>query len=154
MKLAVVIPGYQADAQDWCIPAFTNLAHELARHVEVHVFALRYPPRRACYTIGNVHVHAIGGGAFNARRLPIASLINLWRQTIFDIRAEHARAPLSALVGIWATESGWLATRAAGMLGLPSLVHLAGGELTWLPDIRYGNRGVPLERVLVGSALR
>src|SRR3954451_2953666 len=154
MKLAIVIPGYQANAYDWCIPAFTNLAHELARHDEVHVFALRYPARRARYKVGDVRVHAVGGGAFAGQRVPVLSLLNLWRQALFDIRVEHTIAPFTAVVGIWATESGWLATQAAHLLQVPSLVHLAGGELTWLPEIRYGNQGVPLERVLVGSALR
>jgi glycosyltransferase involved in cell wall biosynthesis len=57
-------------------------------------------------------------------------------------------------MGVWATESGWLATVAAKRLGLPSLVHLAGGELVWLPDIRYGNQGRGLSRLLVRRCLR
>ena len=154
MKLALVIPGYQADAHDWCIPAFTNLAHELAKSVELHVFTLRYPGVRRDYNIGSVNVHAIGGGALLGRRIVGASLFRLWRDTLSAIEREHAKSRFDAIMGVWATESGWLATVAAKRLGLPSLVHLAGGELVWLPDIRYGNRGRGLSRLLVRRCLR
>lgn len=154
MKLALVIPGFQADQADWCIPAFTNLAHELAKHVELHVFALRYPHRTANYTIGRVHVHALGGGAFKGRRVILLSLARLWQNLVYSIKREHAASPFSAIMGVWATESGWLATRAAQLLAVPSLVHLAGGELTYIPQIGYGNWQRGLDRLLVPSTLR
>ena len=154
MRLALVIPGFQADTDDWCIPAFTNLSRELSRKVELHVFTLRYPNLRRDYDIGRVHVHALGGGAFGATRLPVASLLKLWNVTLRAFEAEHRRAPFSCIVGIWATESGWLATLIGRRLKIPSLVHLAGGELTWLPDIRYGNQGRGLSRLLVRQTLR
>ncbi len=153
MKLAIVIPGFQSDEQDWCIPVFTNLAHRLALSTEVHVFALRYPGRRHRYAVGRVHVHATGGGAMAGRRWWGLSLLRLWRQALADIRAEHARSPFTAIIGIWATESGWLAARAARSLGVPSLVHLAGGELVWLPSIRYGGMGPGLAGLLVRATL-
>src|SRR5437762_12370432 len=138
MKLALVTPGFQADERDWCIPAFTNLAHELAKSVELHVFALRYPAKKRDYKIGQVHVHAIGGGAFAGQRIVGASLLKLWRDALSAIEKEHARNSFSAIIGVWATESGWLAPVAAMRLGVPSLVHLAGGELNWPHDIKYG----------------
>jgi glycosyltransferase involved in cell wall biosynthesis len=154
VRIALVIPGYQADASDWCIPAFTNLAHELAKSVELHVFALRYPGVRRDYKIGDVNVHAIGGGAVMGRRVYAGSLLKLWHDALSAIEREDAKARFTNVVGIWATESGWLATVAAKRLGVPSLVHLAGGELVWLPDIRYGNQGRGLARLLVRRCLR
>ncbi len=154
MKLALVIPGFQANERDWCIPAFTNLARELAKSVELHIFALRYPGEKRDYKIGQVYVHAIGAGAFAGRRVVGASLLKLWGDALLAIEGEHARASFEAIMGVWATESGWLATVAAKRLGLPSLVHLAGGELTWLPDIKYGSRGRGLARSLVRHCLR
>jgi glycosyltransferase involved in cell wall biosynthesis len=154
MKLAIVIPGFQADERDWCIPAFTNLARELAATVELHVFTLRYPHVRKRYRIGDVRVHALGGGALFGTRLLGASLLKLWRDALSEIQREHHRKAFDAIIGIWATESGWLATRSARMLGVPSLVHLAGGELTWLPQIKYGNYHRGLARLLVVDAIR
>jgi glycosyltransferase involved in cell wall biosynthesis len=153
-KLAIVIPGFQADERDWCIPAFTNLAAQLAQTAQVHVFALRYPHARRRYSVGKVHVHATGGGALAGRRVWALSLLGLWRQALADIWHEHLRSPFSIVMGIWATESGWLATRAARRLGVPSLVHIAGGELVWLPQIRYGNMRRSLAGLLVRSTLK
>jgi len=149
----LVIPGFQSSADDWCIPVFTNLAREIAKEAELHVFALRYPNRRDRYMVGNVHVHSLGGGALAGRRFPGFSLLKLWRDSLSAIESEHARAPFKAVAGIWATESGWLATRAARYLRVPSLVHLAGGELTYIPAIGYGNRRHNLAGRLVASTL-
>ncbi len=152
-RIALVIPGFQSSADDWCIPVFTNLAREMAKRAEIHVFALRYPNRRDTYMVGDVQVHSMGGGAFAGRRLPGFSLVKLWRDFLRTIEIEHAKAPFRAIVGIWATESGWLATRAARNLKVPSLVHLAGGELTHISQIGYGNRRRNLAGRLVDSSL-
>lgn len=153
MRLALVIPGFQSDENDWCIPAFTNLARELAAHVDLDVFALRYPQRSDDYHIGRVHVHAIGaGGIFGMRPYGI-SLLKLWSDFARKFRAEHARAPFSAVIGVWATESGWLATRSAQELHIPSVVHLAGGEVIILPYIQYGNREQGMAGRLVTKTL-
>ena len=154
MRLAIVIPGFQADADDWCIPAFTNLARELSQSASVEVFALRYPHRRSSYRVGRVRVHALGGGAFRGRRLFAISLLNLWRDFLRAITAVHDKRPFDAIFGVWATESGWLATKAAKSLGIPSVIHLAGGELVWLPQIGYGARPRSLPARLVASTLR
>src|SRR5207253_516516 len=123
------------------IPVFTNLARELAEQVELHVFALRYPQRRDNYTIGKVQVHSIGAGAVGRFRLFGISLGKLWTDFFATIEQVHSANPFDAVVGIWATESGWLAVQAARRLGLRSIVHLAGGEVVTLPYIGYGNRG-------------
>jgi glycosyltransferase involved in cell wall biosynthesis len=154
LKVALIIPGFQSDAEDWCIPVFTNLARELSKEVEMHVFALRYPARRDRYDIGNVHVHSLGGGAIAGRRLPAVSLLKLWSDFRSAVEAEHRRAPFAVIMGVWATEAGWLAMRVARRLGLPSLVHLAGGELIYVPQIGYGNYKRGLAGRLVADTLR
>ncbi|HVG00041.1 MAG TPA: glycosyltransferase [Chloroflexia bacterium] len=153
VKLAIVIPGFQAGERDWCIPAFTNLAQELSMRNETHVFALRYPHARGEYSIGSVRVHALGGGRLLGRRVRGISLGKLWADTLRGIAREHGRAPFDAVVGIWATESGWLAAQAARSLGVPSLVHVAGGEPVYLPSLRYGYLRKGLDGVLLNHTL-
>jgi glycosyltransferase involved in cell wall biosynthesis len=153
VKLALVIPGFQPSDTDWCIPAFTNLARELSMRNEVHVFALRYPHRRDDFSIGAVRVHSLGGGQVLGQRIRGVSLGKLWADTLRSIAREHDTAPFDAVLGIWATESGWLATQSARTLGVPSLVHLAGGELVYLPSIRYGYLGRGLDGVLLNHTL-
>ncbi|MEA2574511.1 MAG: hypothetical protein QOH93_1809 [Chloroflexia bacterium] len=153
MKLAIVIPGFQADAADWCIPAFTNLAQQLSPRNEVHVFTLRYPHRWASYSVGRVQVHALGGGQVLGRRIRGVSLGKLWADTLQSIIKEHSAMPFDAILGVWGTESGWLAALVAKSLGAPSLVHLAGGELVYLPSIRYGYLRKGLDGVLLNHTL-
>jgi glycosyltransferase involved in cell wall biosynthesis len=153
MRLALVIPGFQSDQNDWCIPAFTNLAHRLSEQVDIHVFALRYPQRRDDYSIGKVRVHSIGAGMVLGTRIVGVSLLKLWSDFAHTFRGEHDIAPFDAVIGIWATESGWLATRSAQELNIPSLVHIAGGELINLPSLRYGNRSEPLAGRMVKTTL-
>ncbi|MEP6775000.1 MAG: glycosyltransferase family 4 protein [Chloroflexota bacterium] len=153
MRLALVIPGFQSDENDWCIPAFTNLARTLADQVDLHVFALRYPQRRDYYSIGKIHVHSVGAGAIFGTRIVGVSLLKLWSDFARTFDAEHTIAPFDAVIGVWATESGWLATRSAQDFNIPSLVHISGGELVNLPYIRYGNRGQGMAGRMVNTTL-
>src|SRR2546422_820628 len=75
MRVALIVPGFSADEEDWCIPALLNFVRALAQRVELEVFALRYPHRRGQYRIGNASVHSFG---YATRRGP-ASLA-LWRE--------------------------------------------------------------------------
>jgi len=154
MRIAIFIPGFQRDASDWCIPAFTNLARELAKEAQVDVFSLRYPPTPSAYRIRSVRVHSIGAGGFGQVRVPGISLMRLWHDVLRRFDLEHCKRQYDIVVGFWATESGALASIAAKRWGLPALVHLAGGELVWLPRIRYGNWQRGLAGALVDTSLR
>ncbi|MEO6458661.1 MAG: glycosyltransferase family 4 protein [Chloroflexia bacterium] len=154
MRIAVFIPGFQRDESDWCIPAFTNLARELAKEAQVDVFALRYPPTCLAYRIGAVRVHTIGAGTFGQARVPGISLARLWHDVLRRFDREHRKRQYDVVVSFWATESGALGCIAATRWGLPALVHLAGGELVWMPHIRYGNWRRRLSGALVETSLR
>ena len=67
MKIGLVVPGFSADAGDWCIPALRNLARQLATTEEVHVLALRYPYRPSGYAVFGAQVRALGGGRLGHR---------------------------------------------------------------------------------------
>jgi len=99
-------------------------------------------------------VHALGGGAFGPLRVPVLSLGKLWAEAIAAIRAEHRFRSFDAILGIWATESGWIASQAGRLLHRPVAVHLAGGELAWFPDVGYGNARRGLARSLAKASLR
>ncbi|HUS16628.1 MAG TPA: glycosyltransferase [Chloroflexia bacterium] len=156
MTIGLVFPGFAADESDWCIPAFTNLARVLAARpdIELHIYTLRYPHRHATYRLHGATVHAFGGAAVRGRRVRGASLGLLWADFLASVAREHRRGPFALLHGFWATESGYLATVAARRLGIPALVHLAGGELAHLRAIGYGNQAPGLARLLVARSLR
>lgn len=128
MKIAYVIPGgVDRSGEFRVIPALLALIGRLARRNEVHVFALHQEPLPARWDLVGAHIHNIGQGRTAAR-------------AILAICAEHRVARFDVIQSIWSGKPGFVAVCAAGLLRLPSLVHLAGGELAALPDIGYGGR--------------
>ena len=95
MKIALIVPGFSADEQDWCIPALRNLAATLARTDEVVVFALRYPYRAAHYHAFGARVIALGGARSQGR-----ASAGLWRRAFAALRAEqNALAAMRSYAG-------------------------------------------------------
>jgi glycosyltransferase involved in cell wall biosynthesis len=149
MRIGLVVPGFSANAQDWCIPALRHLSRELAATDDVRVIAIRYPYVRSRYAVDGAEVLALGGAARRGR----ASL-DLWQTTLSLVQAEHRRRRFDVLHAFWATESGFLAAIAGRMLRVPTLVSLAGGELAAIRDIAYGDQRQAWERMKVQASLR
>src|SRR5207302_1537135 len=149
MRIGLVVPGFSADAEDWCIPALRHLARTLARTQDVQVIAVRYPYRAARYAIDGADVLAIGGAD---RRGP--AVLDLWRRVLAVLSQEHRRRAFDVLHAFWATESGFLTALAGRLLRIPTLVSLAGGELVALPAIGYGDQRMPWERLKIRASLR
>ena len=86
-KIAVVVPGFSRSITDWCIPALRDHVDRLggSGH-EVHVFAIRWPHRRASNGVGPAQVHAFGGG----QRLGVR-VVSPWRRVIRAMTEEHRR---------------------------------------------------------------
>ena len=148
MNLGIVVPGFSASENDWCIPALLTLVRRLAEAHHVRVFALRYPHQRSRYSIFAAEVHAFGG----ADRRGLGKLPLLWK-AVATIRREHRRKPFHVLHALWADEPGYVVVRAARGLGIPSVVTLLGGELVSLPAIGYGGQRSLLNRTLATRAL-
>lgn len=130
MKIAVVVPGgVDRSGEVRVVPALLALLERLAVRHEVHVFALRQEPAPACWRLVGAQVHNIGG----------AGLMALVR-SLLAIRREHRQGAFDLVQAIWSGPAGLVAVAAARWLGLRCAVHVAGGELVALPDIRYGGR--------------
>lgn len=149
LRIALIMPGFSASADDWCIPALLNLVRELARVHDVHVFTLRYPHQREVYTVHRATVHAFGGGTLaGVRRGPL-----LARALAAVVRAGRRR-PFDVIHGFWADEPGLLAVAAGRLLGRPSVVSIMGGELVGFADIDYGGQLSRLNRWMTQIALQ
>src|SRR5262249_38238661 len=135
LKVGLVLPGFSADADDWGIPALRHLVGRLASTDEVYVLALRYPYRAGHYTLFGARVTALGGG----QRYHWGSF-DVWRRAFAELAAEHRRARFDVLHAFWADETGALTAVAGKLLGVPTIVSLAGGELVGLGDIGYGGQ--------------
>lgn len=148
MRVGMIVPGFSANEQDWCIPALRHLVRRLASINDVRVFALRYPSPATRYALFGAEVTALGGGDARGR-----GSAGLWRRTATTLAAEHRRRPFDVLHAFWAGEPGFLAALAGRLLGVPSVVSLAGGELARLRDIGYGGGLRRLERTKTRLAL-
>lgn len=148
MRVGLLVPGFSADASDWCIPALRNLVRELAGDVDLHVFALRYPHDPARYELFGANITALGGGDARGR-----SSAELWRRTASALAAEHRARPFDVLHAFWAGEPGFVTALSGRAFRIPTVVSLAGGELARLRDIGYGGLIRRAERIKTRLAL-
>jgi glycosyltransferase involved in cell wall biosynthesis len=103
------------------------LIKRLAQAHEVHVFVPRQENAAARWQLAGASIHNIGRGWTRLR-------------TIAAIRREHRSAPFDVIQAIFSGFCSEVAVAAAVLLGRPSFVHIAGGELAALHDIGYGGR--------------
>lgn len=128
MKIALVVPGgVDRTGEFRVIPVLLALIERLAQSHEVHVFALHQETAAGTWELAGARIHNIGDGWTRLR-------------AVAAIRGEHRRAPFDLVHAIFSGSCGLVAVAAAKWLHLPSLVHIAGGELVALHAIGYGGR--------------
>lgn len=128
MKIALVVPGgVDASGEYRVIPALLALIRRLSIHHQVHVFALLQEPQPRSWDLLGAHIHNIGARHTRTR-------------AIREIQAEHRAGRFDVVHAIFSANPGLIAVSAAWLLGVPSLVHLGGGELVALTNIGYGGR--------------
>jgi glycosyltransferase involved in cell wall biosynthesis len=149
LRIALVVPGgVDESGERRVIPVLLALVERLARHHDVHVFALQqYDEPRAYWLLG-ARVTNLGRPRRLAR-LPGRTL--WWRYRALASRL--AGQDFDVVHAFWATAPGVIATAAARRLGVPAVVSLAGGELVGLPEIGYGDQLRRRTRWLVRGAL-
>src|SRR5579883_1103662 len=144
MKLALVVPGgVDRSGEFRVIPALLALIERLSAHHELHVFALHQGPSPGAWDLLGARIHNIGRGATRLRG-------------IRAILEEHRVSPFGLIQAFFSGACGLIAVSAARLLGIPSAVHVAGGEPVRLADIRFGGRltwrGRLQERVVLAAA--
>lgn len=122
--------------------ALLNLASELARRHDVHVFAKDGPSGRGQYVREGVSINQLDGSpellvhpSRGRRLLRLASFASRLRQEVGRV---HATGALDVLHGFWASDTGLLAALLGRRLRVPVVLSVGGGEAVWLPDIGYG----------------
>lgn len=148
MRIALVVPGgVDRGGRERVIPVLLSLIERLARRHAVHVVAIYQYPEPCTYPLLGATVHNLGG----VRTVPFLASLHHYRRLV-ALLEEHG--PFDVLHAFWAAPCGTLAVLAGKRLGIPSVVSLAGGELTALPDIDYGLQLFPRARLQVARALR
>jgi glycosyltransferase involved in cell wall biosynthesis len=142
VKVALIVPGgVDRSGEVRVIPALLALIRRLASAHELHVFATHQEPAPASWSLEGARIHNIG--------LPRTA----WR-AVRCVLAEHRNAPFQIAHAIWAGSTGALAVGLGCLLRIPSLVHVAGGELVALADIGYGGCLSRIGRAREGAVLR
>jgi len=130
MRLALVVPGgVDRSGEVRVIPALLALLSRLAQRHDVQVFVLRQEPQPGQWELCGCTIHNLAVKGRPDLLHAIASVVR-----------EHRRKPFDLVQTIWSGDAGLVGVLAARWLGVPSFVHLAGGELVDLKSIRYGGR--------------
>jgi glycosyltransferase involved in cell wall biosynthesis len=128
MRIALIVPGGVDRSGEYrVIPALLALIRGLSVQHEVHVFALSQEAHPSQWTLCGAHIHNIGRP-------------HTYIRAVRTICSQHGAGPFDIIQAIWSGSCGVIAVAAGKMLGVPSLIHIAGGELVALPEIGYGGR--------------
>jgi len=144
MHIALVVPGGVDRSGEYrVIPALLALLTRLSRSHEVEVFALAQEAEPGDWRLAGAQIHNVGRQRTRLRALRA-------------VLARHRARPFDVVQAIWSGSCGLVAVGTAALLRIPSLVHVAGGELVALPDIGYGGmlsaRGRIRERLTLRAA--
>ena len=144
MRIALVVPGGVDRSGEYrVIPALLALMERLSHHHDVQVIALTQEPQPAEWRLAGAHIHNIG-----VRRTGLRALLAIYKL--------HRRSPFDLVHAIWCGPCGLIAAIVGKVLGIPSLIHVAGGELVSMPEIGYGGaqtrRGALREALVLRQA--
>ena len=142
MRIALVVPGGVDRTSEYrVVPALLALIRRLALRDEVHVLALRQEDDACDWDLAGARIHNVGSRRTRLRA--VRAVCEMHRSSHFAL--VHA---------VWSGACGQVAVVAAALLGIPSLIHVAGGELVALPEIGYGGRLRWRGRISEGMVLR
>jgi glycosyltransferase involved in cell wall biosynthesis len=128
VRIALVVPGgVDRSGQYRVVPALLALIRRLSVRHDVQVIATNQEPAPGAWPLAGAHIHNIGSGRTGIR-------------AVGAIRSLHRAEPFDVIHAIWSGGCGLIAVLASRLLGVPSLIHVAGGELVALRDINYGGR--------------
>ncbi|MBI4478041.1 MAG: glycosyltransferase, partial [Acidobacteria bacterium] len=149
MNIALVVPGFSAREDDWCIPSLLDFVRMLATTETVTVFTLRYPHSTRPYTVFGARVVPLGGRQVaGLRRYPLLA------RAVSAIVGAHDRERFDLIHAVWADEPGWVGTTAATNLHVPLIVSVRGGEVERWRDQKYGAQRSWFGRAAVKRSLR
>ncbi len=147
MNIGWIVPGFQSDAADRCIPALTDLAHYVAREHRLTVYALQYPGREDSYRVGEVAVRSFKAGP--PAGVPKLARLGPLARAVWALRRE----PYDLLHAFWAAEPALAGIAASRLSSKPLIVACMGGEPVYLPEIGYGAAGKRLDRAYLRLAV-
>jgi len=127
--IAIVVPG--GIGIDDYIPVLLELLCHLARPFDVSIYSFSEMDPHPSLASNFCTVHCA------PRKLKFNILKAFYH--IWKIRQDHAIKHFSIIHGFWIMLQGIVAVFAGKLLNIPSIVTLPGGDITYIPAIRYGS---------------
>ncbi len=150
MKIGLIVPGgVDRSGRIFVIPVLLALIERLASRHEVVVVSLDPNAKPSEYELLGARVVTLG--LIRARtRLSWAAVA--LAKLMSALRA--AGGGFDLLHAFWVFPQGTLAVAAGSLLRKPVVVSIGGGELVWLPAIRYGGIRTLRSRITMSATLR
>src|ERR1700677_1104562 len=150
MKIGLIVPGgVDRSGRIFVIPVLLSLIERLARRHEVVVVSLDPKTESSEYELLGARV--VNLGLIKARTRLSRSAVTLGK-LLSTLRA--AGGGFDLLHAFWVFPQGTLAVAAGSLLRVPVVVSIGGGELVWLPTIRYGGMRTLRSRIIASATLR
>jgi len=150
MKIGLIVPGgVDRSGRILVIPVLLALIERLASRHEVVVVSLDPNALPSEYELLGARV--VNLGLIKARTRLSWAAVTL-RKLMSALRA--AGSGFDLLHAFWVFPQGSLAVAAGSLLRMPVVVSIGGGELVWLPTIRYGGMRTLRSRITMSATLR
>jgi glycosyltransferase involved in cell wall biosynthesis len=150
MKIGLIVPGgVDRSGRIFVIPVLLALIERLASRHEVVVVSLDPNAKPSEYELLGARVVTLGLIRARTRlswaAVALAKLMSALRSAGGGFDLLHA---------FWVFPQGTLAVAAGSLLRKPVVVSIGGGELVWLPAIRYGGIRTLRSRITMSATLR
>ena len=150
MKIALIVPGgVDRSGRIFVIPVLLALIERLARRHEVVVVSLDPNTEASEYELLGARI--VNLGLIKARTRISRTIVTLGK-LMSALRA--AGGGFDLLHAFWVCPPGTLAVAAGSLVRVPVVVSIGGGELVWLPTIRYGGMRTVRSRITMSATLR
>lgn len=149
MRIFLIVPGgVDKSGRKRIIPVLLSFIERLARNHEVVVIALRQYEQPCHYPLLGAKIVNLGAPVGETR---IQRLIR-YRRLLSEVVVQYGRPDI--IHAFWANDCGLLGGLAGKWWRVPVVLSIGGGELTWLPQISYGDQGSWTSRSRVAWAIR
>jgi glycosyltransferase involved in cell wall biosynthesis len=150
MKIGLIVPGgVDRSGRVFVIPVLLALIDRLASRHEVVVVSLDANTEPSEYELLGARV--VNLGLIRARNRLSWAAVTLGK-LMSALRA--AGGGFDLLHAFWLYPQGTLAVAAGALLCRPVVTSIGGGELVWLPTIRYGGMRTLRSRITMSATLR
>jgi glycosyltransferase involved in cell wall biosynthesis len=150
MKIGLIVPGgVDRSGRILVIPVLLALIKRLASHHEVVVVSLDPNTNPSEYELLGARV--VNLGLIRARTRLSWAAVTLGK-LMSALRG--AGGGFDLLHAFWVFPQGTLAVAAGALLRVRVVVSIGGGELVWLPTIRYGGMRTLRSRLTMSATLR